>query len=240
MGSHAVCWDIKATLASVWTTKNITFTVEPESFDGDAYCSNKSHIGAWSGYCGARFVNGNLDIFTKKDRFYPNIDGVYQQMYTKILANATKTGDLSLELRLELIKSADEIKECCERIAKAIGVDTIKWDIEADAKAILARGDLEYTFDFYLALLYMNGLASTLEFQLTEALLKEAVADAVSAKTVSLKIYDSLVRLKGLETHTPYNGIQFVDGGIVVFTPLNNWAHNADDVAHTHKLISLF
>jgi len=230
----------KAELVRLWTTKNVTFTVEPESFVGADYV--KTNVGSWNGYNGIRIVNGDFDIFTKFDRFWANTDNVWQEKYENTFSNATEAGKLSLLVRKELRDEEPRIKAVKERLAKALGLDAVQWNIVADGLAISARKDLrdDYKFSAYLAISYMEALATCLERQAADDMVKEAVVDAFGKKTVSLKVYDSMDGVKGLETHSSYNGIQFLDGEIIVFTPPNNWACNIDQVGYEHDIVKLF
>jgi hypothetical protein len=228
----------KADFLKQWTTKKFTFTVEPESFVGADYAKDK--VAAWSGYNGLRFVNGDLDLFTKTDRFYSNVDYVFQIKYEDLLKNVKD--DLPLVLRKDLRDDAERIEKVKARIAAAVGVDKVEWDIVEDAKAILGNPKVraDYAFSTNLALQYMDNLAYCLEKKCADDMVKEAIADAFSAKKISLKCYDDLNGLKGLETHSSYNGIQFLDGQIIVFARSDNWACNIDQVSYEHDLVKLF
>jgi len=230
----------KAELVRLWTTKNVTFTVEPESFVGADYV--KTNVGSWNGYNGIRIVNGDFDIVTKVDRFWSNTDHVWQEKYEVAFNNATVAGTLPLVLRKELRDEAGRIEAVQKRLGKSLGLDTVKWDIVADGLAVSARKDLrdDYKFSAYLAIQYMEALATCLEKQAADEMVREAVVDAFSTKTVSLKVYDTVQGVKGLETHSSYNGIQFLEGQIIVFTPAANWACNVDQVGYEHDIVKLF
>jgi len=223
---------VKQQLLSLWTTKNITFTIEPANFkmpEGSLHC--------WSGYNGIRIVDGNLDMYMTPSTFWCNLAHMENAKFSELLANAS--GALPLSVRQQIRDTKDRRDAVCARIAKAVGVDAVTWNVEADSAAIVARKDKDYVYDVEPALQYIEALAELVEKKCADDMVKEAVADVFKSKTVGLKIVDNLDKLTGQQMHSSYNGVQFADGGLYAVTTPGNWWTNVSQVAD-FDIVSLF
>ena len=119
---------VKKAFVGQLTTGVITFTVVDQAFEAP-----KGSLFTWNKSNGLRFVDGKLDLYTKKDRFW-YVDYVRQIKLTELLANLP--GPLPLSILLQIRDDAARRTAVVERIAKALGLDQVTWDIEADAAEV--------------------------------------------------------------------------------------------------------
>lgn len=194
---------------------------------------------SWNGYNGMRLTDGTLEIYVYPSTFWTRVRDLEMTDFAVLLANAPGSLPLALRKQIRDTKAARVALEA--RIAKATGVDEVKWDVERDAIAILARGDPKYKFTVGPAIQYMEALAGLFEKRCTDGLVKQAVTDTFTAKAVGLKVIDNMEVVKGeQEMHTSYNGIQFTKSGeIFVFTTPEYWHTNVSQLSN-FDIISLF
>jgi hypothetical protein len=223
---------VKEKFLSLWTTKNITFTIEKQD-----YKEPEKNVHVWGGYNGLRLKDGALDIYLWPSTFWTNVGHVENFKFSDLLKNAA--GDLPLAIKQQIRDTQAQRDAACERIAKAVGVDKVTWNINSDAANIIKRGDKDYEFDVSPAIQYIEALAYVLEKKCADEMVKEAVADVFKNKVVGVKVVDDLSKVSGLKIHSSYNGIQFDEGGIYVITVPNYWWCNVSQVEN-FDIISLF
>ena len=144
---------------------------------------------------------------------------------------------LNLAQKKAIRDTGDAQKAILAKIQAATGVEA-KWDIEADALEIVKQGSKEFEFEVAPLIQYMEALANLLEKQCADDMVKEAVADAMSAKAISFKIVPDLDAVKGGK-NKGYNGITFDGGVITVFTTPNYWWTNVGHIEN-FDLVSFF
>lgn len=199
---------VKKAFVSQLTTGLVTFTIVDEKFEAP-----KGSLSTWNSYNGLRFLDGKLDLYTKKDRFWSNVNYVEQIKLSELLAN--QPGDaLPLAIRLAIRDEGAKRAAVLDKIAKCLGLDQVAWDIEADAAEFI-KALPEKTDSFCALLQYIEALAECLVKKCGDELVKEAVVDAFSAKRVQFRVVAAMKKLSsGTKVCDLYNGI-WIDKGII-------------------------
>ncbi|CRG85931.1 hypothetical protein PISL3812_02934 [Talaromyces islandicus] len=191
------------------------------------------------GTCSCEIANQKLKIIFSPGDIGVNIDDAFSKLSEAVNA-ASKNSD-SVNLPFNTRK---DIKENYEsrvagiesRLAQIIGVDkvAIVVDFQAIYAALLAYHgkDNQYSlqgFEDYLGsrtIEYLESLPSALErdgFD-KDDMLQEALQEAVSTNTVSVRLVDKLERKM-------YNETVIQDGKLYLQTVPKNWSVNADQIA---------
>ena len=123
---------MKAAFLAEFTTGVITFTIVDDAFE-----AAKGSLFTWNLYNGLRLVEGRLELYTKKPVFWSNVKYVEQIKLSELLAN--RAGALPLPVMIQIRDDTAKRTAVLERIAKALGLDQVTWDIEADAAEVCCR-----------------------------------------------------------------------------------------------------
>lgn len=218
---------------AAFTAKQITFTVEPDSFVED-----KTAPAFWNGSNGLRLIDGKLDIFIKKSSFWVNTNSLEQVKIDTVLANLPKAaGALPLDVQVKL-RDTKVVRDAeVARAAKALGIDALTYDAEADYSQILAAAPAKADVGAYTQ--YFKALATLFERQAKDEMVKEAIVDALSAKKVSVRVVADMKAVTGLKMDNGYNGVQ-IDGGVItVITTAGDYWTNVSKLEQL-DLIKLF
>lgn len=224
---------VKKAFLSQFTSGIITFSIVDEKYEAPA-----GSLSTWNRYNGLRFQDGKLDLFTKQDRFFSNVD--YIETETKLVQLLENLpGDLPLAITI-LIRDETVAREAAlAKIAKATGVDKVTWNVVADFQDFV-KVKPDRVKDSPQALLqYIQGLANLIERECKDDLVKEAIVDAFSAKQVAIRCVPSMKAVAGLKMDNMYTGVQINDGVITALTEPSRWYANLDYIEQ-HQLVNLF
>jgi hypothetical protein len=168
------------TLLSVWTTRNITFTVVPKDHVFDDKMVAGSNYSKW------RITpNGDLDIAVPFNCFYCNVHCLYTEFkMADLLAKVKVPGSLPLSVRKGIVDTAAQQKAVTDRITAATGVPTT-WDLTEDATLMISHpqyAKLREPFHCDYLIEYMESVAKLLEIQCADEMVKDAVADVFKGK----------------------------------------------------------
>lgn len=221
---------VSAAFLKAFTAKHITFTIVPADFVVD-----KASPAIWNGYNGLRMEEGRLDIFIKKSTFWTNTDKLWQIKLAEVL-DPIPTGGLPLSVQVKIRETKADRDTQLARAAKALGLDALTCDVDADYAQILATAE-KPNVDAYTQ--YLKAIATCFEKKAADDMVKEAVVDAMKEKKISVRVVPDMKAVSGLKMDNGYNGVQF-DGGVVTVltTPKNYWTNVSK--AEQFDLVKLF
>jgi hypothetical protein len=146
-------------------------------------------------------------------------------------------GGLPLSVQVKIRDTKADRETQLARAAKALGLDALTCDIDADYAQILAAAPAKADVGAYNQ--YLKALAICFERKCAaDEMVREAVVDVMSAKKVSVRVPD-MKAVSGLKMDNGYNGIQFDGGVVTVITTAGNYWTNVSQVEQ-FDIVKLF
>lgn len=222
---------VSAAFLNAFTAKKITLTIVPAD-----HVEPKTANASWNGYNGLRLIDGALDIYFKKSGFWTNVNNLENIKLAEVMCNLPG-GGLPLAILVKIRDGKADREAMLARCAKALGIDALTCDVEADFTQILAAAPAKADINAYN--LYLKALAGCLERKCADDMVKEAVLGVMGSKKVSLRVVADMKAVSGLKIDNLYNGIQFDGGVLTMITTEKNFFCNVPKIEQL-DIITLF